>query len=140
MLLVALAINKQLDLQSLGTVIARHMANDEGWYSGRREVQRVFILAVAVTAILMMIGLAIVARGASGWAITALVGLTVLLVFISIRAVSFHHIDAFIGRNFVGVRVNHLLELGGIAIIGLSALGSIFIGSGTKPTQGSSLR
>lgn len=134
-LLVAMAINKQLDLQSLGTAIARHLAYDEGWYSNRRNVQKVFIFAIGASAMFVAIGVAVIARGADRWAITGLGGLILLIGFVLIRAASFHHIDAIIGRDFVGVRVNHLLELGGISIIGVSALGSSLIGSGTIRVQ-----
>jgi hypothetical protein len=44
-----------------------------------------------------------------------------LLTFIAIRAASFHHFDRFIGHEVGGVRMNWILELGGISLIAANA-------------------
>src|SRR5690349_1833450 len=46
--LVALGINKQLDLQTALTEIGRIMAREEGWYGKRRAVQAEFIGVVGL--------------------------------------------------------------------------------------------
>ena len=46
--MLALGINKQLDLQSLATQIGRDVIKAWGLYSERRELQFGFILAVAL--------------------------------------------------------------------------------------------
>ncbi|RYY05739.1 MAG: hypothetical protein EON55_25130 [Alphaproteobacteria bacterium] len=123
-------MNKQLDLQSLGTAVARHLAQNEGWYDARREAQALFILGICAVMLLAMVALTIIARRVGRWPRLSIVGLILLLGFVTVRAVSFHHIDALIGFEFAGVRLNHVLELGGIAAIGSAALGSYLTGAG----------
>jgi hypothetical protein len=54
-----------------------------------------------------------------------LVGLASLITFIIIRAASFHHVDMFILSEIFGIRVNWLLELGGIGLVSLGAAQAI---------------
>src|SRR5438094_451884 len=49
--LILLGINKQLDLQSDLTRLAKVVAHVEGWYDWRRDVQGVFLLLIALGAI-----------------------------------------------------------------------------------------
>lgn len=134
-ILCALGVNKQLDLQSLGTAVMRHAAHSEGWYDARREAQALFVLGTGVAMILATIVLAMVAQRVDRWTKLAIVGLILLLSFVTIRAVSFHHVDALIGTTFAGVRLNHVLELGGIAVIGGAALCSYLAGAGIERVQ-----
>ena len=62
------------------------------------------------------------ARRASGPVRGAIVGLGLLLLFVLVRASSFQKVDWLIGRDLGSFRVNHLMELGGIAIVTISAL------------------
>jgi len=48
---------------------------------------------------------------------TVLLGTVFLLCFVTIRAASFHHLDRLLGVHLGGVKVNALLELGGIAFV-----------------------
>ena len=52
MLMAFLALNKQLDLQSLLITVGRCLARDEGWYESRRLVQRDFIMGMALATVL----------------------------------------------------------------------------------------
>ncbi|MGB5076923.1 MAG: hypothetical protein WBO17_05530, partial [Sphingorhabdus sp.] len=56
-------------------------------------------------------------RKTAGSVKAALVGLGFLGAFVIIRAASFHHVDAFLGRNLLGARWNWILELGAIITI-----------------------
>ena len=107
--LVALSINKQLDLQSLLTAIARHAAQEEGWYAERRDPQRAFIGAWDLRD-----------RGAS--ARLAGLGSATLLAFVVIRAASFHRVDVLLAHRALGVCVHHMLQMGGIAVIATAAI------------------
>jgi hypothetical protein len=49
-------------------------------------------------------------------------GLFFLMTFIVVRAISFHHFDVFLKHETMGVRMNWVLELGGISMIALAAL------------------
>lgn len=121
MLMSFLCINKQLDLQSLFTDVGRVLATHEGWYGQRRTVQRWFVLAIAAAGGMSFVILAWKIRHILREIIVLLLGLCSLITFIVIRAASFHHVDVLLGSELMGVRVNWILELGGIALIALSA-------------------
>lgn len=121
--LLGLGINKQLDLQTLLTDIGRATAREQGWYDARQGVQRQFISAVAVIALVCGATLPVLARRAGRWEMAATIGLVSLFAFVGIRAASFHHIDAVLSSTWAGAKINHVMELGGIAVIALTALG-----------------
>jgi hypothetical protein len=116
-----LCINKQLDLQSLFTDVGRVLATREGWYDQRRAVQRWFVIAVAAAGAMTFVIMAWKIRSILRESIVLLLGLSSLLTFIVIRAASFHHVDVLLGSELLGIRVNWILELTGIALIALSA-------------------
>ena len=105
-----LAVNKQLDLQSLLTATGRCIAQQQGWYEDRRPFQRNVILALlALILILRRNGL-------------ALLGLIVVAGFVAFRAVGFHHFDEIINLRVRDVRFNVIFELTGLVMITLNAL------------------
>ena len=116
-LMLALAINKQLDLQSLLTAIGRCTAKAQGWYEQRRGFQREFIiwLGLAVLALGVVTGVAM--RHSLRRSGLALLGLTLVGGFVLIRAVGFHHVDVLINQRISGARVNAILELSGLLLI-----------------------
>jgi hypothetical protein len=118
----ALGINKQLDLQSLFTAVLKQFAKATGWYEDRRIFQAIFIIVMAFFGAAFLV---------LAWVWTsrvvprhrlALVGAIFLVCFIVIRASSFHHVDEFLGRSVSFLRMNHVLELGGIACVAIAAL------------------
>ena len=117
-----LCVNKQLDLQTLFTDIGRTEAKTHGWYSHRHEYQVAFIVAVAILSLVAILALLRKARRASVPVRGAIIGFGLLLLFVLVRASSFHKVDWLIGRDLGGFRANHLMELGGIAIVTLFAL------------------
>jgi hypothetical protein len=117
LMFVVLGINKQLDLQTAFTEIGRIFAVDQGWYNQREIVQLWFIVAVAVVCLLIAIGLLVLARDALFPSWVALLGMVVVLMFVLIRAASFHHIDRFIGERVLGLKWNWIIEMGGISIV-----------------------
>jgi hypothetical protein len=125
-LMAFLCVNKQLDLQSLVTDVGRILARQEGWYGARRIVQRWFVLAVAVAGTAALAFFAWKIRAVLRERIILLVGLTGLLSFIIIRAASFHHVDVLIGSRIAGLRVNWIMELGGISLVAVGALRAVF--------------
>lgn len=123
LVLLGLGINKQLDLDAVLTGIGRATAQQQGWYDARQSLQREFIGAVAVVALVCSAILPVLARRAGRWEIAATIGLVGLFAFVAIRAASFHQIDAVLGSGWAGVKVSHVMELGGITTIALTALG-----------------
>jgi hypothetical protein len=121
-LLGVLGVNKQLDLQSLLTQIGEDMAHAQGWYKNRRMVQAAFIAAISVGSVAVG-GLALFwlrDRLAQLW--PAIVGVTLMLSFVVIRAASFHHVDWLLYRSTGPSQLNGVLELGALAIIAWAAL------------------
>jgi hypothetical protein len=120
-LMAFLCVNKQLDLQSLFTDIARAEARRQGWYANRREYQVEFIAGLAVGFALITFIAFIRARRASAAARGGIIGMALLLFFVLVRASSFHRMDWLIGLHVGSVRANHVMELSGIAIVSASA-------------------
>ena len=122
LVLLALGINKQLDLQSAFTEVMRVLARNQGWYAIRRQYQYAFIGAVGVFAMLAGATLVAVTRRLDHAVKVAALGMVLLLTFVTVRAMSFHHVDALIGRQVLYVRVNWMLEIGGIVIVVLGCV------------------
>lgn len=124
--LVLLTINKQLDLQSFMTAIARCIALAEGWYDQRRTMQSVFILVFALTGFLLGLYFLWLLRGTMKRSALPLFGAVLVICFVLIRAVSFHAIDKLIHLTLPSwgsaVSVNFLLEIPGPLIILASGL------------------
>jgi hypothetical protein len=121
-LMVFLGVNKELDLQTLMTVIGRCHAQINGWYDDRQAMQRGFIRALALGALLFALGTAWFLRASLRRNILAVLGLAFVLGFVVIRAVGFHDVDHLISTEVMSIRVNWILELSGLLLILLSAL------------------
>jgi MFS family permease len=122
-LFLGLGINKQLDLQSALTEIGRMLAIDGGWYAQRQTVQLYFIIVVALVCSGAVVAMVVAARSAPVSTRLALLGTTMVIGFVLIRAASFHHIDRFIGSTVLGFRWNWILEMGGISVVIAASLG-----------------
>jgi len=120
-LMVFLGINKQLDLQTLFTATARYLSLQQGWYGERREMQKIFIMITAFTSIGIMAALVAFYARVLRHQILAIVGLCALVMFVLIRASSFHYMDIFIRFKVVGLHMNWVLELGSISLILINA-------------------
>ncbi len=120
-LLGVLAVNKQLDLQSLLTSVARCLAVDQGWYENRRIVQRQFIVLFMLVGVVGMAGAGTLLRGTFARTGLALLGLGFVCVFVVVRAVSFHQVDALINTWMLGIRLNWVFELPGPVLVLLAA-------------------
>jgi hypothetical protein len=124
-LMVALGINKQLDLQSLATQIGRDVIKTWGLYSERRELQFGFIVAVALVCAGALVSFLWAARRTLKRRWPAIVGMLFILGFVVIRAASFHNVDAFLAARLGGLKWNWILELGGIGIVAGAALRTV---------------
>lgn len=120
-LLIFLGFNKQLDLQTELTFLGRDFAEATGWYENRRIVQVLFILAIAFGGAFVTAALCWFYRTEFRRLGAALAGFGFLITFVVIRAASFHHVDQFLRFAPGGVRMNWILELGGITAIAIPA-------------------
>jgi hypothetical protein len=119
-LMVLLGFNKQLDLQTLLTLTGRRIAIAQGWYENRRIAQLFFVAIVGVAGVLSVLAMRLLVRNHSDLRLP-LAGFVGLLVFVVVRAASFHHIDQLINFRIGGVRMNWVLELGAIALVAFGA-------------------
>lgn len=115
--LAFLGVNKQLDLQSAVTEMARMLAVYGGWYNDRREAQVWFVGVVALISVVILLVMFFITKGKIRSTKLTVFGFVFLLSFIVIRAASFHHIDIFIKNSYFGIQVNWLLEIGGLIVI-----------------------
>lgn len=122
LILVALGVNKQLDFQTWLTLQAKQIAIHQGWYEQRRLVQAGFIGVVAIAGAAVLVWMLWLGRRSGRSAKMALAGLVFLGCFVLIRASSFHRMDELIGLRVAGLKMNWLLELGGIACVAIAAV------------------
>lgn len=115
--MLMLGVNKQLDLQTALTAWGRQLARDGGWYGQRRAFQAGFVLMAGVATLAMAIGLAWLVRGLRARVTVALVGLSLLGLFVLVRAASFHHFDVALRFPVLGLKLHTVLELLGIALV-----------------------
>ncbi len=114
--LLALTVNKQLDLHGGVTAVGREVAMTTGLDDHRRTLQALFIAGVGVC---LFIAAGAILRSAGRRPLRfplACAGIAMLVSFILLRAASFHHV---IGSMPGAVRVS--LELGGAVLIGVEA-------------------
>ena len=116
-LLWLLAVNKQIDFQTAITEIGRMLARKQGWYGHRFRVQKAFIGALCGLGLLCVVGAWIALRRLGFPVKVAALGMSFIGVFVLIRASSFHRVDAFLGHRLVHLRMNWILEMGGILVM-----------------------
>jgi len=123
LIMLALGFNKQLDIQTLFTEIARYFSHEHGWYGERKTYQLMFIGAVVGFSVFLSLFLLYIYRYVLFKNSLVIVGLCFLLCFVAVRAASFHGFDDIINETFAGYRVNAVLEMPGIVLIILNAIG-----------------
>lgn len=119
--MIALGINKQLDLHSALTELARLHAREHGWYGNRRLFQQAFVVAVPIIGLTVLASLTVLVWNAPATTLWACAGSAGLVVFVAVRAASFHHVDEWVGWRFAGLRTNWIVEMGSLLVIGLGA-------------------
>ena len=116
-LLLALGINKQLDLQTWLWLTGRAVARAQGWYEQRRWVQVIFTGGIALAGLMLLVALARFSRIGHGKYMVALLGVTFLVCFVVIRAISIDNVDKFLGIRVGSLNMNRILEGGGILLV-----------------------
>ena len=124
--LVALGFNKQMDLQTPFLGLSKHLAMAEGWYRERRVVQWAFIGCVAVVAASALVWTfwKLRYRWRDYW--LAYAGITFLLGFVLLQASPIHRVNRVLWLSVPAVPgLRHIMELTGIACIGIAGLTSL---------------
>lgn len=130
LLMLLLGLNKQLDLQTLFAQLAKSMALAEGWYVRRRQVQFAFVVTLALALISLALAAIYALRPVLRHIVPSLLGLALLLLFVGLRAVTFHVLRVPDGaEKLPGL---WLAELAGIALIAWDARRAVR-GVGAKP-------
>ncbi len=122
LIMAALAINKQLDLQSFLTSFARCLSQLQGWYQDRRPVQASFIIGVMIVMLVALIILWLVLRDSLRRNWLPLLGLVFVLGFVAMRAAGFHDFDRLINFRIANMRMNWALEMVGPVIVILGGI------------------
>lgn len=114
--MLALGVNKQLDLQTWFLQTMRRRAYEGGWYGDRRRYQADVVSIALVVGAVGAAGLGYLMRRVLRRMAITIAGVAMLVTFVTVRAISFHYVDyvlAMGGR----INVNVLLESSGILLI-----------------------
>lgn len=120
--LIGLGLAKQLKLQDWLIGAGRSIAQMDGVYEHRRLGQAVFVLVLAILAVLATAALRHWFNRSPLPVKTGAVALVLLISFVLIRATSIHVMDEWVTAEFGGMRAGWWLELAAIAVIALSAI------------------
>lgn len=118
-----LGFNKQLDIQSWFTAVIKRIARTQGWFDLGQQVQIIFIVGLAVVSLVLLIAGIWFFRDV--WRHYWLLGLGLIFIarFVIVRAATFYGVSLpELSRFTGGIRINWLLEIGGVFIITLGAL------------------
>ncbi len=119
---VLLGLNKQLDLQTFVTSTGRCMARVEGWYAERRSFQLTAILVGLAVGSTALFAFYYYFRSILSRSFLAFTGLSLSATFVTLRAISFHHIDHMFSTNVASVKLHALLELIAILLVATNAI------------------
>jgi hypothetical protein len=122
LVMAVLCINKRFDLSTLLTDAGRFESKVHGWYAARNAYQIAYMALIAGVCVLVAIALLRRFRRVSGAVKGAIVGIVLLLLFVAVKASSFHTIDWLINLHLGHVRANTVMEIGGIALVTVFAL------------------
>ena len=121
--LILLGLNKQLDLQTNITQWLRSLAKAQGWYEQRRGYQLLFISIMGLAIPILLISLRMFLYHSWQRYKLTWVGIVLLLVFILVRAASFHHVDNIFYQTIGNLRYYQATEMFAILLI---VIGSIY--------------
>lgn len=120
--MIFLGFNKQFDLQTFITEFFRGLAKYQEWYASRRVYQAIFTKIVAVIAVTVLVVSLFESESLIRSNSIAFTGIILISLFIILRMSSFTHVDSFIKRDWMGMKMNWILELAGIALVGLGTI------------------
>jgi hypothetical protein len=120
-LMAALCVNKQLDLQQLIEVVGRRVALEHGWYDARRDVQAAFIKGLMLATVVGVVAAAWSLRGERRRLWLAGLGVALVAAYAVVRAAFFHHVDVLRAASVGASDFSCVLELAGVACVIVAA-------------------
>lgn len=93
LILLFLMINKQIDLQTLLTAVAKCEAQLSGWYEHRRVIQVSFILMLSSFIIMISIIILTAIRKSLKYIWSSMLGVIIIKTFVIARAAESHKVD-----------------------------------------------
>jgi len=133
--LLAMGINKQLDIQILLTMVGKHIAWDFELFEFSRVLWKTFALGILISVIIVGILIVYKSKGILHKEKLSLVGVTLLLLFTLIRVGSISHIRIVAYLQYRVIPKIHGLELLGLIIILLSLILKLRILKRAVPIQ-----
>lgn len=131
LVLVLLCVNKQLDLQTFLTEVAKYYFRQHGLYEARRQFQLMFIGGLLAIGFISFFMLLASYRKVLRDNLLAIIGATFLMVYVVVRAASFHQVDRLIGSSILGVKLNWMFEIFGLVLIVVCARRQLGRGKGS---------
>ena len=120
--MIAMGLNKQLDLQVLAIQIGRQLAIIGDWYDRRRSFKAVVVFAAAGLGLVGLITGFYVMRKSWRQYVLAYLGILILLAFVALRASPLGRVEKSLNQiPWLIHTLNATLELGGLFLIGLGA-------------------
>ncbi len=119
--MLALGINKQLDLQTLLIQVGRELAHRHGWHEARQSIKAAVVASLAVGCATLALAWMVALRSSLPRGGLSLAGVVVLAGFVVLRAAQLELMSAL----HVGHRLRSVLELSGIALVALDAHRSV---------------
>jgi hypothetical protein len=122
LLLVGIALLRELDLLHYVGREVRATAAEEGWYDNRRPYQRLAIRLIIVGGLFgSAVGVLLLKRERAV-VIAGFLAMTYVVCLLAVRAVSLHNVDLFMVGRLIGLTRARGMELPGLAIVGAAAL------------------
>ncbi|MFA6243866.1 MAG: hypothetical protein WC655_23185 [Candidatus Hydrogenedentales bacterium] len=121
-IMFALAVNKQLDLQMWFWQTGKTFVKAHGLYRQRWVIQMASLGGILLAAVCVFFYFTRMSRGVFRENALALFGVLFTLCFVIIRASSMHHVDMVLGWHVGGVKLNWVFENGGILLVIIAAL------------------
>ncbi|MEM1045712.1 MAG: hypothetical protein AAGL24_06160 [Pseudomonadota bacterium] len=122
LVVAALFVNKQADLQSLARAVGRCVAIEGGWYDQRQPVRLAIFAMLTMLAVGLALCIATLLRGIATRHWMAAFGLFLLGVFSLVRMIGLTHLDLLVGLNLLALRGFFLVEIAGALFVVFGAL------------------
>lgn len=120
-IVLALGVNKQLDLHVLLIDLGRAWAVDHGLYQQRRTLQALFIGVGALAGVAFAGATFAAIRRRDPALRLAAFGLGLTAFYVALRAAAFNHTDSWLKTEIAGLRWDWTVEVAGLVLVGLGA-------------------